>query len=660
MSAPALTARMLGRLPPAWQDGPRLQGLLGALAEELALAERGTLALLRSRHFALAQAWSREDPSQSELGRLGDLMGLRPEEGELPREFRRRLGRFLAIHRDGLGTRDALLRLAALVYRAVDEPRLETDPVSGRRVAMFQVESGRGRREAVRLELEDNPERLEQAALTLGEGERQELEQGGLEPALPEIRLVPEGGDLQFPMVRLGARGETLLYSGTLGEGSELRLRHERPAELDGRVAPAPVFTLGAGEDPAQATPERWRPGTWIHALEHGQHALSWSRAGRTLVDALLLQQDAQALSGDGCFFDDPAARFTERADRGPGARFLGGRNQTQNENVVNGDQARISLELRWVGREPTTFALHIPARYVPPHLLRAADPLNALARALAGALAYGRAAGVRARLIASLALPSDEVVLSDAMRPGAHLRLPEPASPEDRVGMAVSVALGEVLAASDRLSQAGRWDEAVLNFAFFAPPRADAMFGESLFGRARLQDGGVGPFGESRFGAHRFGEVPDGVFGRSRFNGADLGARSLPRLGRMVLEQDRFPPLQGPARLQEAGLDLTTLGDGADIVLDRARLDRAELAQGRPAVLKRDDGGPYRSRPSKLDAVEFPSWPPLALAEDEATAGGRLDQHSLAEAPSAPNPYGLEPIRWRLSAARLDEIIFT
>ena len=79
MSIPAITRRMLERLPPAWQEGPNIRTLMGTLASEIGLGEAGTVALLRSRHVGTAADWGSGDPASSELGRLGALVGLRPD-----------------------------------------------------------------------------------------------------------------------------------------------------------------------------------------------------------------------------------------------------------------------------------------------------------------------------------------------------------------------------------------------------------------------------------------------------------------------------------------------------------------------------------------------------------------------------------------------------
>lgn len=669
MSAPAIQERMLDRLPPAWQDGPHIRALMATLAAELAQGELGVLALLRSRQVALAAAWKRDDPARSELGRLGDLIGLAPGPDEQPRDFRVRMARFLAIHRDGLGTADAILRLAALEYRALDEPLLKTEAGSGRRVATFQVSEGRGRRETVRLELEDNPPRVQIVALNLRRGELQKVEQGGLDAVLPEIRLRAEEGDLQFPVLHLGHRGPRLLYCGTLAAGSELRLRHQRPPELDGRVAPLPVFTLdgqaeqGARWDDAElgARVGAWSHGVLLSPLAHGEHALSWSQAPGELVDGLLGTVTVQSTSGDGLFFDDPAARFTERADRGPGARFADGgtENTTQNENVVSRIVQQISLELRWVGREPATFSLYIPAGYVPPRFRASPSPLAALAEVLRRALDHGRAAGVRARLVASFSGPRETIPLADPLTPRASLNIPEPATPELNLSGAVALAIGEDLAIADHVGREGQWDQALLDIDFFAPPRLDAMYGESLFGQARLVQGGVGILGSGLFGASRLTDVPDGVFGRSAFGKADFGAAALPRLGRMVFDQNRFPEAEGESWLDAAQLDLTALGQGVSLVLDRTRLEAAELAFGRPAILKNEDGSPHKRKRSFLGAVEFPTWPALVLCADDAAEGGRLDHHSLSERAAGATGHGVDDPPARLSERRLNEITF-
>ena len=126
--------RMTERLPLAMQQGQKIKALFDSLDQEMNLMESGVKRLMRSRWYKFAVGWL--DPAENlsnkrktELGRIGALFGLLPGRDESSPEFRQRLSDYIQIHRDGLGTAKAILKLAALVYRA----KIDFDLIYGKR-----------------------------------------------------------------------------------------------------------------------------------------------------------------------------------------------------------------------------------------------------------------------------------------------------------------------------------------------------------------------------------------------------------------------------------------------------------------------------------------------------------------------------------------------
>lgn len=587
---------MLARLPLAWQQGPVFRGFVGELGAELGFAELGLLRLLRSRHLALAAGWTEverleaeeraralgQDPDAaalsvagaSELGRLAALLNLAPDPGETARDFRLRVRNFLAIHREGLGSARAVLQLAAAELRA---PRLPEPLPAGENLErmIVPITDARGARSSIRLELEDFPEHRQSLEVELGVGVVQRFTVSSVRPVVPELKICPLDGEIESPWASLGEGA--FLYLGTLPRGSTLHLRDQQTPLLDGRPAPAPVLTLlGGGLDRSSYGATQFATGTLgvrIPPIPDGEPTVRVESAPKALIEALVGDLDPEAWRLDSERFDDPAARFSLSAAQGPGARYAGGATALAAEPT--GHAARtVSVRLSWVAREPACFALHFPVNPLP---IRFRDDLD-LARALGRAVEYGRAAGVRARLIATPLLDAERLEIEDRLTITLGYRLQESVVVEEQLSASVDLTLVEDAAPVERAAITHRHDEGLFGGSLFAEPSREGVFGQSVFGSARVFAGGVGRFGRAFWGGNNFARQPDGRFGTALLGSACFEAREEPRLGVLCLDNSSFPPL-GEARFGAARLDLAPLAASPQARLDRTSLDKAALA---------------------------------------------------------------------------------
>jgi hypothetical protein len=413
--------QMLASLPLLLQEGANIGDLCWQLArtfsgtpDDCAL-EYGITRLLRSRWHSLAQGWTRADPearAASELGRIGALFGFPPALGEEVDAFRRRLVEFVAIHRAGLTTASAILRLVALVYQADDRPAIAWD-TSGRNAnATFMSMGPGGERRQVRVDLIDNPlapnsVRFAKAPAT----SRLTVTNGGLDNAIPEIRLKPSGTPAKVPVFIDVASGQRLIYVGVVQAGHTLTLRNQRPPLINGiPQADVPVLLTNpfvfdgetsrfAGPDGVGARFSVARRDSTLPPLAPGESTWIYNAMARSELQDFLTPWPE-------------LAKLATSADVVPKAPVA-------------------DIELSWDESVPASIALRVPADLVP-HAFELEGQISvdkrlaAFVRELVWALNYGRAAGIRAHV--ELALPhiSESLDLGDSFTILAKLPMQE------------------------------------------------------------------------------------------------------------------------------------------------------------------------------------------------------------------------------------------
>lgn len=465
--------RMVGYLPPALQNGGKIRLVFETLSRELGQMELGLTRLMRSRWYKLANnskpGTSTPDlvDGGSELGRLGALYGLEPRRSESARYFRERMASLVELHRTGLSSAPALLRLVSLVYMARQPPELSWE--GGDAVGLFEVSQEDGTTRRLRVVLSDKPHTPVRARL-LGVGAGQQLltPNNGLEEAIPEISLQATEADISIPLLHHEEHGLDVIFLGRVRKGQTLTLRDTHAPLLDGAPVNEPVIV---------AHPTRF---------------------------------SARDDVGPRDRFDAPESRFATFKLNQELPRLLQGNNRWRYETLTRAKLAsylqgnlgkeqldkalalatelpatpRADLQFDWIEVTPATFTLTIPVDYVPPHL-RQQDESNQLSglpglvRELSAALNHGRAAGVRWRIELTLPLPSEQVSLRESP---AHTELSLSFPPRgDKEGLQLTdalVAFGPSLHLTEqvpspndnRLTWAGFFDSTRFDTSRFKP----------------------------------------------------------------------------------------------------------------------------------------------------------------------------------------------
>ncbi|QSQ23221.1 hypothetical protein JY651_50495 [Pyxidicoccus parkwayensis] len=397
--------RMVGYLPPLLQSGGKINLLFDVIAQELGVMEGGLTRLMRSRWYTLAQGFRADDSlatkAGSELGRLGALYGLQPDADEEDAYFRQRLAALVELHRTGMNTAPALLRLVSLVYRAEQPP--ETSWKEDTAVGLFTVPGPGGETRTVRVELKDNPTTpasarfqgipADQRLLTLNQG---------LDPALPEVSLTAPGdADISIPILHHHESGLDVLFLGRVPRGKTLTLRHQRVPLIDGSPAQEPVLLAHPSRFSDENQPFRFDTEAARFSVFKQDQALPELAPGENhWSHGTLSKKELQNYL--------PAGRNPE----------LEQARQKALELALEPKQSPpINLLFRWTEVTPATFVLRIPVDYVPPQALGLPD----LVRELTSTLNYGRASGVRARIEFMLTLPAEEVSVEESP---AHMAL--------------------------------------------------------------------------------------------------------------------------------------------------------------------------------------------------------------------------------------------
>lgn len=448
--------RMLAALPLLLQDGANVGALFGRVAHVFSGGpadggvEYGLTRLLRSRWHGQAQGWTDEASAHaSELGQLGALFGFPPARREVADAFRRRLVEFIAIHRDGLTTAAAVLRLVALVYQAEEAPRIAWLPGGRVAVGEFFADAG-GERAAIRVELHDNPA-IPASANFIGitPDQRVVLRNAGLDPAVPEVRLRPVDRPAKVPMLVDIASGLRLIFVGVVPPGATLTLRHGLAPLLDGVPQSAPVLLCNpfgydapnaafGGFDRIGARFSIARRDLGMTTLAPGENQWRYDVLARPMLGDLLAAWPELAALRD---LADPVAAA-------PAA----------------------DIDLEWQESMPAAIALRIPADRVPAAF---AGDLAAFVHELEWALAHGCAAGVRPRVELTIPHVRERIELTEqqlTLRPAARLAEAAPIGEAPIPPRQVIRLTDDLAAPSDaRLAFGGRFNTTPFNTSLFA-----------------------------------------------------------------------------------------------------------------------------------------------------------------------------------------------
>jgi hypothetical protein len=443
--------RMVGYLPPLLQSGGKITLLFDVIAQELGVMEGGITRLMRSRWYTLAQGFRADDSlatkAGSELGQLGALYGLQPGPDEGDAYFRQRLASLVELHRTGMNTAPALLRLVSMVYRAEQPPELSWSGDTA--VGLFTVpgpanEDGTPGTRRLHVELDDNPPTPASARFQgMPADQRLLTVNQGLDPARPEVSLTaPADADISIPILHHHESGLDVLFLGRVPRGKTLTLRHQRVPLIDGSPAKEPVLL---------AHPSRFDDGNQPFRFDTDAARFSVFNQDQGLPELA----PGENHWSHGTLSKKELQNYLP-AGRNPELELA---RQKALELALEPKQSpRIDIQFRWTEVTPATFVLRIPVDYVPPQ----ARGLPDLVRELTATLNYGRASGVRARIEFMLTLPPEEVSVDESpARVALTTTFAEPPSVKDALtsfGQAIKFE-EQLPEPDDRLSWSGVFD---------------------------------------------------------------------------------------------------------------------------------------------------------------------------------------------------------
>ncbi len=345
---------MVDRLPAVLQEGGNIGRVLHALAREMVHMDRATALLMRSRWYDLARGWADDDQRAqrmaTELGAIGALYGLDPSPDETAAQFRRHLYDYIAIHRVGLGTAEAILGLVALEYRAEALPEVKWH--AGAAVGTFRVRDAAGERHTIRVQLIDSPPTPRTVVRdNVAAAETLLLTNTGLDPVIPEITLIARDHDVAVPVLSHEETSLRVMFVGRVPAGSALTLRHGNLPLLDRQFADGSVFVSQATrfDNPPDVRTQFYSPpairtrfssferNTSLPVMPTGENHWQHNTLSRAELESFLTDQpDRQAL--------------------------------IQKAEEARGGHA-VDLRFAWREATPATFTLRIPATYLPPPL---------------------------------------------------------------------------------------------------------------------------------------------------------------------------------------------------------------------------------------------------------------------------------------------------
>lgn len=480
--------RLLERLPRVLQGGANIDTLFEILGQEMVHMDRGASLLIRSRWHGLARGWDDRTmgpafKKATELGRLGVLLGLVPGHDESARQFRRRMLDFIRIHRNGLGSAPAILRLAALVYRAVNTPEIsweENDSANNQEymkeymaVAKFKVMDHKGDERTLRLELMDNPSKSTYTTfenITSDTEKELIITNSGLYGAAPRIELFAKDTTVLAPMLEHLETGRRALFVGRIPKGTKLSLAAGSQPLIDGLRDHTGELLLGRGFVYGQArfysppdTPQlaarfaSFESENKFPVMGPGENHWRYLNLSREALEGYLVEKD-----------EDKRKSMLEKYDRwmrekcdAPGMKKNG-----------------VDLSFFWQERIPAAFTLRIPADYCPPFM----ENLGELERGLNRALEYGRVAGVNARLEITARFTEETLNVEDSLGIRASAGFFESQNVQEQQPPSTArIKMAEQVDLDDRFGVSGVFDNSSLDYSTFttSDPKCSQERGE-------------------------------------------------------------------------------------------------------------------------------------------------------------------------------------
>ncbi|GBC61346.1 hypothetical protein DENIS_2306 [Desulfonema ishimotonii] len=205
-------SRLIATFPPLFQvqKGMRLCDLLAAIAREFDRIDRELAYGFRSHMVDAADP--EPDQMPDDLRKIGALFDIWPEKDETAAGFRRRLRDTIRIYLAGLGTADAVLKMAALTYGfGLSDGDIERPTADNPFVTTGSLTKD------LRLRVVDNPpDRQRLKPTPLYPGLIFEVWNHGLFDVIPGIEIRTSAQALMVPLITNLTTGQQLIFNGVI------------------------------------------------------------------------------------------------------------------------------------------------------------------------------------------------------------------------------------------------------------------------------------------------------------------------------------------------------------------------------------------------------------------------------------------------------------
>ncbi len=222
------TEKIIRHLPQfyqAWDRHSLIYQFIDPFGQELTHFENALIEVLKSHTIDYADIGMKRI---NDLGRLGALFDIKPEENEEVEQFRRRLKAIVQLYKRGLGTAEAIARMTALNFNLVlDKIVLPNDP--GYQTDEYTTLAFlKGDEETIQIEIVDNPIKIAfHYKRGVRSGEDWGIENKGVTEAIPEITIIGIGVRTVNPILLNVTTRKLIGYRGVVPNGAYLVIKYD-------------------------------------------------------------------------------------------------------------------------------------------------------------------------------------------------------------------------------------------------------------------------------------------------------------------------------------------------------------------------------------------------------------------------------------------------
>ena len=223
------TEKIIRHLPQfyqAWDRHSLIYQFIDLFGQELTHFENALIEVLKSHTIDYADIGMKRI---NDLGRLGALFDIKPEENEEVEQFRRRLKAIVQLYKRGLGTAEAIARMTALNFNLVlDKIVLPNDP--GYQTDEYTTLAFlKGDEETIQIEIVDSPIKIafyhHKGGVRIGED--WEIENKGVTETIPEITIIGIGVRTVNPILLNVTTRQLIGYRGVVPNGAYLVIKYD-------------------------------------------------------------------------------------------------------------------------------------------------------------------------------------------------------------------------------------------------------------------------------------------------------------------------------------------------------------------------------------------------------------------------------------------------